>query len=115
MRLEPYNFTIIHHLGRKHNNADALSRMYEQPTNMILTEEKELPSEMEALQTAIHRRLTRIESSLYQNQQIEQLAAMLRPNLPPIAKQDTQPYTKLETCSNSFKYDNGPLFDWNYI
>ena len=29
MRLEPYNFTIIHRAGRKHNNADSLFRMYE--------------------------------------------------------------------------------------
>jgi hypothetical protein len=29
MRLEPYNYTIIHRAGRKHNNADAMSRMYE--------------------------------------------------------------------------------------
>ena len=86
--------------------------MYEQPTNMVLTEdEEELPSEEEALQIAIQRRLTRIESPLYQNQQIELLAAMLRPSLPPVAEQDTQLYNKLEVFPNGFKCDNGPLFD----
>jgi len=29
LRLEPYNYTILHRPGRKHNNADSLSRMYE--------------------------------------------------------------------------------------
>ena len=29
LRLEPYNYTIKHRAGRKHNNADAMSRMYE--------------------------------------------------------------------------------------
>jgi RNase H-like domain found in reverse transcriptase len=29
LRLESYNFTIKHRAGRKHNNADAMSRMYE--------------------------------------------------------------------------------------
>jgi RNase H-like domain found in reverse transcriptase/Reverse transcriptase (RNA-dependent DNA polymerase) len=27
LRLEPYNFTILHRAGRKHNNADSLSRL----------------------------------------------------------------------------------------
>ncbi|CAG8848580.1 7367_t:CDS:1, partial [Racocetra persica] len=54
---------------RKHNNADALSIMYEQETNMILIEDEEkLPSEIEAFQIAIQQRLAKIESSLYQNQ-----------------------------------------------
>ena len=36
LRLEPYNYTIIHRAGRKHNNADAMSRMYEEvPVQML--------------------------------------------------------------------------------
>jgi len=27
LRLEPYNFTILHRAGKKHNNADTLSRL----------------------------------------------------------------------------------------
>ena len=90
--------------------------LYQECMNNLQTEdEKELPSEEEALQIAIQRRLTRIESPLYQNQQIELLAATLRPSLPSVAEQYTQLYTKLEVFSNSFKYDNGPLFNWSYI
>lgn len=29
LRLEPYNFTIVHYARRKHSNADALSRIHE--------------------------------------------------------------------------------------
>jgi hypothetical protein len=42
--LEPYNYTVIHRAGRKHNNADAMSRMYEteEPIYMLGIEEQEI-------------------------------------------------------------------------
>jgi hypothetical protein len=43
LRLEPYNYTVIHRAGRKHNNADAMSRMYEaeEPIYMLQTEDND--------------------------------------------------------------------------
>jgi hypothetical protein len=39
LRLEPYNYTIIHRPGRKHNNADAMSRMYETEEQIYMLQE----------------------------------------------------------------------------
>src|SRR6185312_13495489 len=56
MCLDPYNFTIIHRAGRKHNNADSLFRMYEKDG---LTEDEQevnfldLPTEEEAWEAAL--------------------------------------------------------------
>jgi RNase H-like domain found in reverse transcriptase len=38
LRLEPYNYTIIHRAGRKHNNADAMSRMYEEEESIFMAQ-----------------------------------------------------------------------------
>ncbi|CAG8539325.1 15223_t:CDS:2, partial [Dentiscutata heterogama] len=113
MRLEPYNFTIIHRAGRKHNNADSLSRMYE--ANFMDIDDDDLPSEEVALQIAVSRQLARIESPLYPDSRIQRLANMLKPSLPSFAYQITKPYTRLEVLANGFKCDDGPLFNWNYI
>src|SRR5260363_308729 len=59
MHLEPYNFTIIHRAGRKHNNADSLSRMYE-PEELSEEEQEvnmfDLPTEQEAFDTFLAER-----------------------------------------------------------
>src|SRR6185369_1390656 len=39
LRLEPYNYTVIHRPGRKHNNADAMSRMYEAEEPIYMLQE----------------------------------------------------------------------------
>src|SRR5437868_14329800 len=53
MHLEPYNFSIIHKAGKKHNNADSLSRIYEK--NKLLEEVNffDLPTEQEAFEAAL--------------------------------------------------------------
>jgi len=40
---------------------------------------------------------------------------MLKPSLPSLADQVTEPYTRLEVLANGFRCDSGPLFNWNYI
>jgi Reverse transcriptase (RNA-dependent DNA polymerase). len=40
LRLESYNFTITHRSGRKHNNADAMSRMYDQEETILFCEQE---------------------------------------------------------------------------
>ena len=55
MRLEPYNFSIIHRAGRKHNNADSLSRMYEKDKLLEEVNFFDLPTEQEAFEAALKR------------------------------------------------------------
>jgi hypothetical protein len=47
LRLEPYNYTVIHRAGRKHNNADAMSRMYEDQEPIFYCKTEEDPWEIE--------------------------------------------------------------------
>ena len=53
IRLEPYNFSIIHKAGRKYNNADSLSRMYEKDKLLEEVNFFDLPTEQEAFEAAL--------------------------------------------------------------
>ena len=39
LRLEPYNYSVIHRAERKHNNTDAMSRMYKDETPIFMIEQ----------------------------------------------------------------------------
>ena len=45
--MEPYNYTVIYRAGRKHNNADAMSRMYEDEKTIFYCETEKDPWELE--------------------------------------------------------------------
>ena len=60
MRLEPYNFSIIHRAGRKYNNADSLSRIYEKDKLLKEVNFFDLPTEQEAFEAALKRNLITI-------------------------------------------------------
>ena len=51
--LEPYNFSIIYRAGRKYNNADSLSRMYEKDKLLEEVNFFDLPTEQEAFEAAL--------------------------------------------------------------
>lgn len=36
LRLEPYNFIVIHQFGQKHNNADALSWLFKEEDSLYM-------------------------------------------------------------------------------
>ncbi|CAG8525163.1 10253_t:CDS:1, partial [Gigaspora rosea] len=64
-----------------------------------------LPSEEVVLQLALSRQLAQIKSLLYPDSRIQRLADMLKPSLPPLADQVTEPYTYLEVLANGFRCD----------
>ncbi|CAG8672474.1 23568_t:CDS:2, partial [Gigaspora rosea] len=63
-----------------------------------------------ALQLALSRQLARIESPLYLDNRIQRLADMLKPLLPPLADQVTEPYTRLKVLANGFRCDNEEVY-----
>ncbi|CAG8857232.1 40112_t:CDS:2, partial [Gigaspora margarita] len=119
MRLESYNFTIIHCPGRKHTNTDTLSRMYEEDVNMMYIEEEDLLTEQEAFKAAMQKHTTipkekamQIENTsswrTYHSYHLKQQITRCEANF----LGDYIHNKNFQYTSDGFTFDNIPKYNW---